>query len=73
MFIKCLNPTYLTYLKLLEKPRGIIINFNCTNIFKEGQKTVVNEMFKITTRVLMCPNVPIVVEISLAEWWIVIL
>ena len=28
----------LTYLKLLEKPKGILINFNCTNIFKEGQK-----------------------------------
>jgi len=35
-----------TYMKLLEKPKGIIINFNCTNIFKEGQETVVNEMFR---------------------------
>jgi GxxExxY protein len=35
----------LTYLKLLEKPKGILINFNCTNIFKEGQKTMVTEMF----------------------------
>jgi GxxExxY protein len=26
----------LTYLKLLEKPKGILINFNCINIFKEG-------------------------------------
>lgn len=32
----------LTYMKLLEKPKGILINFNCTNIFKEGQKTLVN-------------------------------
>jgi len=23
----------LTYLKLLKKPKGILINFNCTNIF----------------------------------------
>jgi GxxExxY protein len=23
----------LTYLKLLEKPKGILLNFNCTNIF----------------------------------------
>jgi GxxExxY protein len=36
----------LTYLKLLEKPKGILINFNCTNIFKEGQKTFVTEYFK---------------------------
>ena len=35
----------LTYMKLLEKPKGILINFNCTNIFKEGQKTMVNEYF----------------------------
>jgi len=33
----------LTYMKLLQKPKGILINFNCTNIFKEGQKTLVNE------------------------------
>ena len=36
----------LTYLKLLEKPKGVLINFNCTNIFKEGQKTFVTEYFK---------------------------
>ena len=36
----------LTYMKLLDMPKGIIINFNCTNIFKEGQKTFVNEIFR---------------------------
>jgi GxxExxY protein len=35
----------LTYLKLLTKPKGILLNFNCTNIFKEGQKTLVTELF----------------------------
>ena len=35
----------LTYMRMLEKPKGILINFNCTNIFKEGQKTLVNELF----------------------------
>ena len=35
----------LTYLKLLEKPKGILINFNCTNIFREGQKAMVTELF----------------------------
>ncbi len=35
----------LTYLKLLQCPKGILINFNCTNIFREGQKTMVNEYF----------------------------
>ena len=35
----------LTYMKMLEKPKGIIINFNCTNIFKFGQKTFVNDLY----------------------------
>jgi len=36
----------LTYMKLLEKPKGILINFNCANLFKEGQRTFVNEYFR---------------------------
>ena len=47
--IDCLLPIHeaqlLTYLKLLEKPKGILINFNCTNILKEGQKTMVTELY----------------------------
>lgn len=35
----------LTYMKLLQCPKGILINFNCTNIFREGQKTMVNKYF----------------------------
>lgn len=35
----------LTYMKLLQKPKGILINFNCTNIFKEGQRTLVNNLY----------------------------
>ncbi|HOP04056.1 MAG TPA: GxxExxY protein [Tenuifilaceae bacterium] len=34
-----------TYLKLLEKPKGILLNFNSANIFNEGQKTMVTELF----------------------------
>ncbi|HQS51771.1 MAG TPA: GxxExxY protein, partial [Daejeonella sp.] len=37
----------LTYMKLLKSPKGILINFNCSNIFKEGQKTYVNEYFNL--------------------------
>jgi GxxExxY protein len=36
----------LTYMKLYKKPKVVLINFNVTNIFKEGQKTLVNEYFK---------------------------
>ncbi len=35
-----------TYMNLLKVPKGIIINFNFANIFKEGQKTIVNNYFK---------------------------
>jgi GxxExxY protein len=37
----------LTYMKLLQCPKGVLINFNCSNIFKEGQRTFVNEYFSV--------------------------
>ncbi len=37
----------LTYMKLLNLPKGLMINFNTTHIFKEGQKTYVNELYRI--------------------------
>lgn len=36
----------LTYLKLMKKPKGILINFNCANIFKEGQRTFVTKYYR---------------------------
>ena len=36
----------LTYAKLMKKPKAILINFTCDNIFKSGQKTFVTEYFK---------------------------
>jgi GxxExxY protein len=36
----------LTYMKLAEKPKGFLINFNVTNITKEGLKPFVNELFE---------------------------
>jgi len=35
----------LSYMRLLNKPKGIVINFCCNNIFKEGQQTIVNELY----------------------------
>lgn len=37
----------LTYMRLLKAPKGILVNFNSSNIFHEGQKTYVNEYFKL--------------------------
>jgi GxxExxY protein len=36
----------LTYMKLLKAPEGLLINFNVTNIYNEGQKTYVNEWYR---------------------------
>jgi GxxExxY protein len=37
----------LSYMQMLEKPKGVLINFQCVNIFKEGQKTLVNNLFSL--------------------------
>ncbi len=36
-----------SYMQMLQKPKGIIINFHCVNIFKDGQKTLVNNLFSL--------------------------
>lgn len=36
----------LTYMKLMNFPIGLLINFNSTNIFHTGQKTFVNELYR---------------------------
>lgn len=35
----------ISYARLLEVPKSILINFTCKNIFKEGQKTFVNKYY----------------------------
>lgn len=46
---ECLLPIHdavlLSYMRMLKKPKGILINFHCVNIFKGGQKTLVNDLF----------------------------
>ncbi|MCO6488008.1 MAG: GxxExxY protein [Phaeodactylibacter sp.] len=37
--------TIMTYMKHLKAPKGILLNFNVRNIFKEGQQTFVNEYY----------------------------
>jgi hypothetical protein len=33
-------------MKLLEVPMGLMLNFHCVNLFNDGQKTYVNELFR---------------------------
>jgi len=35
----------VSYMEMLQKPKGILINFHCVNIYKDGQKTLVNKLF----------------------------
>ena len=37
--------TLLSYMKHLQKPKGILMNFHVKNFFREGQRTYVNEFF----------------------------
>ena len=45
-----INPIYeaqlLTYMKLLNVPKGLLINFNVTNLYHDGQRTYVNELYR---------------------------
>ncbi len=36
----------LTYMHLLKCPKGVIYNFNVVNLYHQGQKTMVIEMFR---------------------------
>ncbi len=46
-----INPIFeaqlLTYMNLLKAPIGLLINFNVKNIYYEGQKTLVNEYYRM--------------------------
>nr|WP_245828380.1 GxxExxY protein [Moheibacter sediminis] len=44
-FTNIFEAQLLTYMKILKAPKGILINFNSSNIFYEGQKAFVNEYF----------------------------
>ena len=46
-FIPIYDAILLSYMRLVEKPKGILINFNCTNIFKYGQRTLVNQLYAL--------------------------
>lgn len=44
---KVFEAQVLSYMELLQAPKGILINFTCSNIFKKGQKTFVNEYYRM--------------------------
>lgn len=50
-FVTEINPIFeaqlITYMNLLKVPMGLLINFNVKNIYYEGQKTMVNEYYRM--------------------------
>lgn len=36
----------LTYMKLLQSPKGLLVNFNTANLYHQGRKAYVNEYFR---------------------------
>jgi len=44
------NAQLLTYMKLLQSPKGLLLNFNCKNLVKEGRRSLVNEIFANLSR-----------------------
>ena len=45
-FIPIHQAQLLTYMKLLKAPKGLLLNFHCVNLFKDGQKTLVNDLYR---------------------------
>ena len=39
------DATLLSYMQMLKKPKGILINFRSSNIFRDGQRTLINKLF----------------------------
>lgn len=35
----------MTYMKLLDKPKGLLLNFNVKNLYADGHFTFVNELY----------------------------
>lgn len=44
-FIPIYDAQLLTYMRLLEVPKGILYNFNSLNIYHDGQKSFVNHHY----------------------------
>lgn len=46
MLIKIHEAQILNYINLLEKPKGILLNFNSYNLSRDGKKTFVNKVYR---------------------------
>ena len=45
-FVPMHQAQLLTYMKLLNAPKGLLLNFNAANIFRDGQRTLVNDKYR---------------------------
>jgi GxxExxY protein len=48
--VEFLNPIFqaklMTYMRLTEKPKGLLVNFNVLHLMRDGHQTFVNEIFR---------------------------
>ena len=44
-FVPIYEAQILTYMNLLKAPKGILYNFNCINLYYDGQKSFVNHYY----------------------------
>lgn len=44
---KIFEAQVLTYMRLLDAPKGLLVNFFCSNIFHNGQKSFVNNLYHL--------------------------
>ena len=40
-----IHEAILTYMKILHAPKGLLVNFNCTNIVQNGKKPFINDYY----------------------------
>lgn len=48
-FVPIHQAQLFTYMKLLKAPKGLLLNFNSVNLFRDGQKTLVNDIYRNLT------------------------
>ena len=45
-FVPIFETILMSYMRLSEKPKGLLINFNCLNIVDGGYKSFVNDIYR---------------------------
>ena len=72
-FLPIHDAILLSYMQMLKKPKGNLVNFHCVNIYKEGWRTLVNNLFAFAPRLINSnlmghmPYLPYVVQYAICR------